>query len=333
MAGNPQSLDVIIPVRGRPVWIQDCIASLAAQARPADCVTVIDDGMDDAAGVTALGVSSLGSRFRVIANSGSGISDAINEGVRRSTCFWIARMDADDISFPARFERQLGFLKVAPADAAGCGTQAAFINEQGRVLGHTRHPTHWKTLAGCLDRRNCFVHPTLILRRSCLLNTPYRRVFDGAEDIDLLLRLSERNRLVNLPDVLLGYRIHADQVSFADRPRQTALQELAIRVHRIRGNGGEDPIHARPGLVHEFVAWRMNSPEYVNTRGLLTGLRHASMYVRGADFAHALSILLRTFRCTDVSRISPKIIARVIMHAGAALVYEPTPFPLLNVPQ
>ena len=73
-----------------------------------------------------------------------------------------------------------------------------------------------------------------MLRRETLLQTPYRKVFDGAEDFDLILRIAETGKIINLGSVLLKYRMHYLQSSYFNRPRQTALQELAIRLHYIR---------------------------------------------------------------------------------------------------
>ena len=52
---------------------------------------------------------------------------------------------------------------------------------------------------------------------------------DGAEDADLLLRLSEKGKILNLNQPLLDYRIHPTQESFRWRPRHAAVQELAFR--------------------------------------------------------------------------------------------------------
>ena len=48
----------------------------------------------------------------------------------------------------------------------------------------------------------------------------YRAEYEWVEDIDLWLRLAERGRLANLPDVLLRYRLHEESVCH----RRHALQ-------------------------------------------------------------------------------------------------------------
>lgn len=324
------SIDVIIPVRGNNVWLEECLVSLVKQTLQADCITLVDDGVENKDKLKGQCDSILGGGYVILQNRWEGISDAINTGVINSKCTLIARMDSDDIAHPERFEKQVEFMDNAPDYILGCGTQAEYINEAGKTLGMSNNPVEWAEIKLVMVRRSCFVHPSLMLRRTALLSTPYRREFDGAEDIDLLLRMSEHGQVINLEKALLRYRFHTDQASFKNRSRQVALQELAFRTHKIRTSGSPDPVEYQPMIVEEFVAWRLSVPAYSETRKLLTILRYISLFLRGGSFRECMVLLKAIPQNIKISLNSIKFILKIILKSGGSLADEKTPFSSIN---
>jgi glycosyltransferase involved in cell wall biosynthesis len=326
------TVDVILPVKGRCNWIKAALDSIKNQTREPDIVTIIDDGITDAEGIEEYASKLFGQRCRILSNRGQGLSDALNTGVEASRCDWIARMDADDVSTPDRLKKQLAFLSSEGNQALlGCGTQAELINEEGRTIGYSRNPESWENILSGFVKRCCFVHSTLVVKRKYLLEVPYRRVFDGAEDIDLILRLSECGKIVNMSSILLKYRLHHAQSSFAKRSRQVALQELAVRLHYIRRSGRDDPVDKKPSLVEDFIEWRLGQKSYDRTRKLLTILRYASTYFRGGDYRSTALLLKRLPESIDLSVNTFRIVYKVITGSGTVFAYERTPFPELNI--
>jgi glycosyltransferase involved in cell wall biosynthesis len=331
MGALDTTIDVILPARGSCKWLRQALDSINAQSRPPDCITLVDDGLDEPDRVHQLCLKLFGGRFRMLANDGKGLSDALNTAISNSTCDWIARMDADDIAFPDRFEKQLEFLYSSNEPSLiGCGAQVEYINEDGMSLGISKNPETWDSIQSIFIKKNCFVHPTLMLRRESLLSVPYRKAFDGAEDIDLVLRLASFGKILNMPSVLLKYRVHSAQSSFANRPRQTVLQELAIRLYYIRCSGNEDPVSQRQELVDDFVAWRLAQAGYYKTRMLLTMLRYVSMHIKGGEYGDAVQLLRQSSRYLDFSYRALIIVCKVLVNSSGALVHEKTPFNMLN---
>ena len=60
-------------------------------------------------------------RLCIVNRDNKGITKTLNEGIDLAQGEYIARMDADDISFPKRFEKQLKFLEEKKLDI--CGSQ------------------------------------------------------------------------------------------------------------------------------------------------------------------------------------------------------------------
>jgi glycosyltransferase involved in cell wall biosynthesis len=304
--------------------------SIADQSLAPTCITLVNDGVDDARSVEKLGKDLFGERFQLLENDGHGISAALNTAIRHSSAEWIARMDADDVAHPQRLQRQLEFLKAQADGTIGCGTQVRFINADGVVLDRSRLPTAWQDIVKQIYCTTSFIHPTLVIRRDALLATPYRSQMDGAEDVDLILRLAEKNKLLNLGEALLDYRLDSTQESFRTRARQTALQELAFRLARARRKTGTDPLAVKPELAENFLRWRLSDPGYVETRYFLTGLRYMETYLRGKDLKRFTQVAVMSLKWLPTRLSSIRLGWRVARRAGAALLNQTTPFNELN---
>jgi len=84
--------------------------------------------------------------------------------------------------------------------------------------------------------------PTVAMRREAVLAVGgYRPTFDTAEDFDLWLRLSERHPLANMPDALVDYRWHGDNVTARRRRDQALAAHIAKLAARERLLGRPDP--------------------------------------------------------------------------------------------
>jgi glycosyltransferase involved in cell wall biosynthesis len=325
-------IDAIIPTRGPVPWLTTALQSLAAQTLQPTWITVIDDGLENPAMVRNLGDRLFSTRFQLLNNHGRGISAALSTAIKQSRADWIARMDADDVAHPDRLERQLAFLANQPDQVFACGTQVRFINSRGRVLGESHLSTDWSQIHAQIYSRTCFVHSSMIFRREALLATPYRPSMDGAEDVDLVLRLVEKGQVLNLDEPLLDYRLHATQESFRDRARATAIQELAFRLALSRQKRKIDPLDHADDLAERFIRWRLSDPAYVQARTFLTALRYAKTYLAGMDIHGFIQMASIGLKSLPTTWSSLNIAWHVAHRAGAALLSQTTPFAELNAP-
>ncbi|MFH0789440.1 MAG: glycosyltransferase, partial [Pseudomonadota bacterium] len=145
---------------------------------------------------------------------------------------YIARMDADDESFPNRLEIQKKYLDKNPNAVLGYGLHD-LMDEQGILIqnrqgvGFSSNVTKW-----LLIWMNIFTHPTVMIRTQTLRDHQinYRLETNGAEDFDLWNRLSFCGDLLFIPEVLLRYRLHPSSVNRADLgERQFRSYSLVIR--------------------------------------------------------------------------------------------------------
>ncbi len=243
-------LDVVLPVKNGLPYVKEAVSSLLNQRFGDFSLLVIDDGSADGTAEELAELTKNDARMTLAQATGRGLVDALNQGLAWSTSPFLARMDADDISLPARFEVQLAYLDQHPkVDVVGSGVQ--MIDARGRPLPDVpAYPTSPEDLRRQLfTNRNPIAHPTVMMRSQKIKDLGgYRSPMKSAEDFDLWLRVAECGELANLPDRLLQYRVHDHQVSEAHRLEQSFASELAFICSEHRRAGVPDPVALLQGM-------------------------------------------------------------------------------------
>jgi glycosyltransferase involved in cell wall biosynthesis len=212
------------------------MASLAAQSYADFEVIAVNDGSRDDTGHQLDTWAARDPRLRVIHTPARGIVPALEAARLAAQAEICARMDADDVARPTRFERQLAFLDARPTTAA-CGTLVRYFPRAALRDGARRYERWINGLvtAGDLERE-LFVecplpHPTLMVRRAALDAVGGYRDLGWPEDYDLVLRLwSAGHGLGKVGDVLLDWRESAARLSRAD-PRYDEDAFRRCKVH------------------------------------------------------------------------------------------------------
>lgn len=126
---------------------------------------------------------------------------------------YVARMDADDISEPTRFEKQRQFLK-GHKDVDIIGSFSKNINEFGEVLGTRTTPVNHSDIINVLPKLCPMSHPTIMFRKSSLQNLCYYNVkYTTSQDYDMWFRAAKAGlRFHNIPEYLLKYRMDSNYV-------------------------------------------------------------------------------------------------------------------------
>jgi glycosyltransferase involved in cell wall biosynthesis len=207
-AGNASpAVSVLLPVRNGGRFLRPALQSLLAQTMGDLEVILLDDGSTD--GSPALARSLGDPRIRIVEDGQHrGLSARLNQGVQLARAELIARMDADDICLPRRFELQRAYLAAHPeVDLLGC---RAAVFRDGEVLGLLPYAADHAALVARPWHTIPLPHPTWMGRRSWFLRHPYRTPeVQRAEDQELLVRAATSSRYACLPDVLLAYRLGA----------------------------------------------------------------------------------------------------------------------------
>ena len=202
-------------------------------------------------------------RIVVIRQERLGLVPSLNRGLAVSRAQLVARLDADDIAKPQRLERQSQYLDNHP-EIGLVGTWADKIDEQGSVKGALTPPTQSEELAALLTRTNPFVHSSVMMRKSVLQTVGfYRPAFQGAEDYDLWMRISEVTNIANL-------RGMSAAIPYSSRERVTYRWRAAAVLGAVGATGRTGTTHerVRPDLRTDYAAQLANSriPELTDLR-------------------------------------------------------------------
>jgi hypothetical protein len=176
---------------------------------------------------------------------------------------FIARMDADDESLPARMQQQRNWLQQHPAVDV-LGTACLEVDESGRILQCKRMPLSHAAIFRTLPRSNPINHPTVMLRRRVFIGgLRYRTDVRRTEDYHLWIdAMAAGFRFANLPEPLLRFRRDARFFHRRGGWRQ-ACADFAVRWRAIRMLGLQhpfDPLWALMAFVMRllpgpFQAW------------------------------------------------------------------------------
>ena len=202
---------------------------------------VVDDGSTDGTPEILAGLQRDDSRAVVVRQENRGLTASLNRGMGAARGAYLARQDADDLSFGTRLERQSAYLDANPAVAA-VGSAADVIDASGAVTGAltVAHGAHAARRA-LLSLRTTPVHGSMMMRASAITEVGgYREAFRASQDYDLWLRLSERYEIDNLGEILYQWRLQGASVYATRRAVQLKYAAIALAFARERAACGQD---------------------------------------------------------------------------------------------
>ncbi|MBK9276305.1 MAG: glycosyltransferase [Flavobacteriales bacterium] len=215
-------ISVVMPVYDPPVHLLDAaIRSVVDQVYPHWELCIADDRSPNAEVRRCLERwMKEDDRIRVVFRKENGhIARASNSALELAQGTFTALMDHDDLLAPDALFHVVKRLQRAP-DLDLLYTDEDKIDEQGR---HSE--AHFKP-QWCPDHllsRNYFGH--LVVLRTALLREVggFRPGFEGSQDYDLLLRVTERtDRIAHIPRVLYHWRIHAGSAARSEEVKPYA---------------------------------------------------------------------------------------------------------------
>ncbi len=231
MASASPLISVLLPVYNGERYLAEALDSIAAQSLANYELIAIDDGSTDG----SLGIlrdhATKDTRIRIVSRPNTGIVGALNEALAMARGSLIARMDADDIVLPRRFELQTRYLEAHP-ECVVIGCWVLRVDPDNDPLSLQVEP--WSHAE--IERRifngegGALPHPAMMMRRATLERLGgYRLEAQLAEDVDLYLRAAEIGQLANVHEVLLRYRRHPESVSALQREAQWRVMQWIRR--------------------------------------------------------------------------------------------------------
>jgi hypothetical protein len=226
-------ITIILPVFNAAPYLDEAIQSLLIQTCKDFEIIAINDGSTDTSSQLLHHFAQSDPRIRLFERENRGLIPTLNDAISLATTEYIARMDADDLSLPTRLEKQLTHLDAHPEIAVLGTFMQSFPPPAPQQLW--QFPTDPAAIACAMIFRSPLAHPTIMMRRSLFSEGGFS--YDPAakhiEDFALWLKISERHQLANLPEPLLRYRTHPNQIS---------AQHLTHQEHAV--------VHLQLDLIH-----------------------------------------------------------------------------------
>ncbi len=231
-------ISVLMPVYNAERYLAEAVESILNQTLGDFEFLIVDDGSTDGSLRILERYASRDPRIRLTSRPNTGYLVALHEMLAVARGEFLARMDADDIALPERFERQVEYFRSHP-EVVVLGTRILVIDHDGDPLEERcRAQTHEEIDMAHLVPSSAspgICHPALMMRTETLRRVGgYRAEYYPSEDGDLFLRLAEIGRLANLPDVHLKYRLHPQSTTRARGVEQYAVLLSAIADARRR---------------------------------------------------------------------------------------------------
>jgi glycosyltransferase involved in cell wall biosynthesis len=290
MIGRPR-ISVLMSMRNALPYLEEAVLSILNQTVTDFEFIIVDNASSDGSGQYVESQQKTDSRIVLLKNAfDMGQNCGLNRGLAVCSSTWIARMDADDVALPNRFERQLEFVRDNP-DVNATSCLAHYIDSCGRRVGKTIGEPVLRAEFHRMVAENLpfgILHPGALVARNVMVELGgYRPEFEAASDIDLWCRISDHHLILVQPECLMHYRIHSGSLS-TQRYELARLKHLWARDCMVaRRNGRPEP------YWEEFLDQRRNAPLWLRLNRWRK--MHAKRLYRQSAEHHVASRRARSF--------------------------------------
>lgn len=201
-------------------------------------VIIVDDGSKEVVDIELLRTNYVqkGTLFLLELGKNQGIEHALNAGlewISTSEYDYIGRLDCGDTCIENKFAKQIDYLD-KNSDVLLLGTWANIINEEDEQFLYVfETPTSSEQIDRAMYFNSCFVHPSVVFRKSVLLEVGYYPTdFKYAEDFAYFMQIAKQGKVENYPEALINYYISEHSISSLRRKEQIKSRIRIIRTYK-----------------------------------------------------------------------------------------------------
>ena len=228
-ASQPR-VSAIIGTWNRAQYLGDAIRSILEQTLEELELIVADDGSTDETEAVVRQFDD--PRLRYLPGPHVGISRNLNRALAETRSQYVALLDSDDWSYPARFEKQLAVLEARP-EVVAVGHRLLEVDEDEKPL-NPRTSFAPGDINKALMRFNPISNSAVMFRRDAVLAAGgYDEAYTCTVDWDLWLRLADHGVVHMLDEVLGVRRVHRTNISVA-RELEQVRAGVRTRVATLR---------------------------------------------------------------------------------------------------
>ena len=197
-----------------PAWFDDSIKSMFEQTIKPNEFVLVEDGplTKELYDVVEKYKTKYPKEFKTVTiEKNVGLGPALKRGVEECSNEYIARMDSDDYSLPKRIEKEFEIFEKYP-DIGMVGTNVSeFIDSIDNVVCDVILPATNEDIIKFSKSRNTFRHPSIMFKKSAVINAGNYREYYLCEDYDMWLRMIRNGcKCYNIQDIYVYMRIGED---------------------------------------------------------------------------------------------------------------------------
>lgn len=221
-------VSVVIPNYNHGRFVGDAIRSVLNQIYQSFEIIVVDDGSTDNSREV---VAQFGNRVQYIWQQNKGLPGARNKGLLAACGKYIAFLDSDDCWLPAFLQTTLERLE-ADLSLGAVHTGFFFMDSVGGLLPQVG--TYVVPDDQMYDRLldgEFFMPSSVVVRRTCFEKVGlFDETLRFSEDWDMWLRVAREFRFAGIPEPLLKYRIHGNNMT-SNPEKNLRYQGMVIAKH------------------------------------------------------------------------------------------------------
>lgn len=206
-------VSVIIPAYNAADYVRATLDSVIAQTYRNLEILVVDDGSQDQTPEIVRQYAECDRRITLLQQENAGVAAARNLAIHKSTGAFIAPIDADDIWYSTKIEKQVRCMMASDPSVGLVYTWSVDINADGKLTGRASHFNLTGNVLTALIYCNFLGNASVpLIRRECFDKVGYydpnlrAQGAQGCEDRDLYLRIAEHYHYQVVPEFLMGYR-------------------------------------------------------------------------------------------------------------------------------
>lgn len=211
-------ISVIMAVHNGKDCIKNAIDSILNQSFSNFELLIIDDGSIDATPQILVAYEQKDPRIRIISQKNTGLTIALNNGIKQACGKYIARQDVDDVSLLSRFEKQVALMEKNPSLVL-IGGNSIDIYPDGTEMEWGWHPP--KELQKTVFYKTPFSHSTAMFRKDVYEKLGgYDESFKTSQDMEFWMRFAKIGRIAMIKEPVIRRHIHSSSISAKRKGRQ-----------------------------------------------------------------------------------------------------------------
>lgn len=215
-------------------FIKQAFDSLLEQSlQPSEIIIVVDGIVPDEIAHYLNYISLENQSVNVLfQNENKGLAAALNIGIVAAKHNIIARMDADDVCYPERFEIQMNYLESSGVDVVG-GQMSEFETNDSDIISVRKVPLNHDEIAKRMKYLNPFSHPSVVYKKEVFVALNGYRTDVFPEDYDFFVRAYLNGfKLANVGDQIVKFRLGEKKSSMYCRRRGWAFMQNEFNLYQ-----------------------------------------------------------------------------------------------------